>query len=132
MFFCLINNYVICYREPAVTARDNLAANEIFDFGKYLSFFDEQRRPFMAEFCKTQSFTNFIERSYKARFAKNEVTFFFEGVKLCATQGERALAARVKRITSQLLERNKNVSCASLSLSSSQPRSRWTSATSCT
>lgn len=110
MFFCLINNYLICYKEEQ-TAEDSApkTANEIYDFDKYLSFFDEQRRPFMSELCKTQSFMNFIERSYKAKEEKNEVLFFAEGVKLCADKGDKALAMRVKRITEQLLERNKNV-----------------------
>ncbi len=112
MFFCLINNYLICYKDPMPERAEKESpptASEMFDFDKYLSFFDEQRRPFMAELCKTQSFMNFVERSFKAREEKNEVLFFTEGVKLCADKGDKALALRVKRITEQLLERSKNV-----------------------
>ena len=106
MFFCLINNYLICYKEDE---NENFIANEIFDFEKYLLFFDEEKRPFMTELCKTQGFHNFIEKSYKAKKENNEVLFFVEGVKLCAEKGNSELATQAKRIINQILYKNNNV-----------------------
>ena len=108
MFFCLINNYLICYRDVAPKLEPQIAS-EFFDFDRYLGFFDEQRHQFMADLCKTQGFSDFIEKSYRAQEEKNEVLFFTEGVKLCAEKGDQALAVRVKKITEQLLEKSKNV-----------------------
>ena len=106
MFFCLINNYLICYKEIPRSSEDQVIAKDIFDFEKYLSFFDDQCKPFMTEFSKTQGFHNFIERSYSDN---DDVQFFKEGVKLCSEQGEKALALQVKRIKEKLLQNNKTV-----------------------
>ena len=108
MFFCLINNYLMCYRAEKIPNEPPIACN-IFDFDMYLGFFDEQRRGFMAELCKTQNFVAFIEKSQKAKEDKNEFLFFVEGVKLCAENGEKALAQKVKRITEQLVNNFKHV-----------------------
>ena len=86
-----------------------MIAKDIFDFERYLTFFDDQKREFMKEFCKTQGFHNFIEKSYKAKEEKNEMLFFKEGVRLCAEKGEIALATQVKKISEDLLNKNKNV-----------------------
>jgi len=109
MFFCLINNYLICYKENIYNSNENLIANDLFDFEKYLGFFDETRKQFMFELSKTQGFSNFIEKSFHAKEEKNEIQFFAEGIKLCAEKGDKALALRVKKITEQLIEKNKNV-----------------------
>lgn len=108
MFFCLINNYLMCYKENVIS-NEKQTAEEIFDFGMYLGFFDEQRRSFMMELCKTQNFITFIEKSHRAKEEKNDYLFFVEGVKLCSEKGEKALAKKVKRITEQLLNNFKHV-----------------------
>jgi hypothetical protein len=110
MFFCLINNYLACYRDLAGTEEEEQQiAGDIFDFAKYEQCFDESRRQFMVELCKTQNFMTFIERSHRVRQERNELQFFVEGVKLCAESGEKALALRVKKITEQLLTRYRKV-----------------------
>lgn len=108
MFFGLINNYLICYK-PELVPGDQPVASDIFNFEKYLSFFDETRLLFMTELCKTQHFIAFIEKSQKAKEQQNELLFFTEGIKLCSKKGEKALAQKVKKITDQLLQKNKNV-----------------------
>ena len=83
-------------------------AKEIFDFDRYLSFFDEQTKPFMKEFCKTQGFQNFIERSLD-NTEKNDILSFKEGVELCAEKGKNAITLQMKKINDRLLYYNKNV-----------------------
>lgn len=114
MFFCLINNYLICYKEGVKESGKQCIAKEVFDFEKYLSFFDEQTRPFMNEFCKTQGFHTFIEKSLNARKEKNEILFFQQGVSLCSKKGDKALAIQVKKIKDQLLQNNRSVNILSI------------------
>ena len=88
--------------------KKELIAKDVFDFEKYLSFFDEENYSFMNELCKTQGFHTFIEKSCD-NDEKNETHFFRQGVKLCSTKGEKELAFMVKRIRDQLLRNNKSV-----------------------
>eukprot|EP00826_Nyctotherus_ovalis_P009024 TRINITY_DN12354_c0_g1_i3.p3 TRINITY_DN12354_c0_g1~~TRINITY_DN12354_c0_g1_i3.p3 ORF type:complete len:135 (+),score=29.33 TRINITY_DN12354_c0_g1_i3:1471-1875(+) len=110
MFFSLINNYLICYKQSA--CESPFIAKDVFDFDKYLDFFDAQSYPFMSELCKTQGFCRFVEKSYRAREEKNETYFFEQGVRLCSAKGEKELAFMVKRIKDQLLRNNRNVHVA--------------------
>ena len=106
MFFCLVNNYLICYKK---NVENGLLAKDIFDFEQYLSFFDEESKEFMKELCKTQGFQNFIEQSYRAKEEKNDTLFFKEGVRLCSEKGNKELAMQVKKIAEQLILNNKTV-----------------------
>jgi hypothetical protein len=105
MLFSLINNYLICYKTDI---EGELIAKNVFDFEKYLSFFEKESYSFMIELCKTQGFHTFIERSC-TKDEKNETHFFRQGVKLCSTKGEKELAFMVKKIRDQLLRNNKSV-----------------------
>ena len=98
----------MCYKVNQPSTGSN-TAEEIFDFGMYLGFFDEQRKSFMTELCKTQNFITFVEKSHRAKEEKNDYLFFVEGVKLCSEKGEKALAKKVKKITDQLLNNFKHV-----------------------
>ena len=106
MFLYLINNYLTCYKNEKKLSECNNLAGTIFDFNTYLSLFDEERKPFMTEFCKTQGFCNFIERSYKA---SNDLFFFKQAVKLCSLNKGELLATQIKIIENQLLYSHKNV-----------------------
>jgi hypothetical protein len=106
VFIGLINNYLVCYKD---VKSEHLTAKEIFEFKKYLSIFDKRKRKFMTELCKTQSFNYFIERSYRAKEERNELFFFTEGIRMCVTKSNKALTAHIKKITEQLLHKNKNV-----------------------
>lgn len=107
MFFCLVNNYLICYK---IGNGSQEIADDIFDFKRYLRFFDSENKVFMREFCKTQGFHNFIEKSYRAINEKNDVSFFVDGVKLCCEKGSRALAILIDKMYNKLMSNNKNVS----------------------
>lgn len=112
LFFCLVNNYLMCYRKRADVGEEGLLAKDMFDFEGYLSRFDGESRPFMKELCKTQGFQNFIEKSYTAKEEKNDTLFFKEGIKLCSERGDKALAIQVKRIAERLIQSSRNVVCA--------------------
>lgn len=129
MFFSLINNYPICYKQP--TSAGPFIAKDIFDFDKYLDFFDSQSYPFMNELCKTQGFCRLVEKSYRAREERNETYFFEQGVRLCSAKGEKELAFMVKRMKDQLLRNNRNVHVA-VTLEHSHYLSLWMTASTCT
>lgn len=109
MFFYLINNYLICYKKEQLSEGHKLA-EEIFDFDQYLSLVNEQNKPFMTEFCKTQGFHNFIERSCRVEKEQTDLFFFNEGIRLCSERGDKDLTMQMKIIANRLLNNSKDVS----------------------
>jgi hypothetical protein len=106
MFFYLINNYLICYKTEERFSEGNNIAATVFNFDLYLSLFDEESKPFMMEFSKTQGFCNFIEKSYKE---DNDLSFFKQAIKLCSQDKGELLASQMKMIEDQLLHSYRNV-----------------------
>eukprot|EP00826_Nyctotherus_ovalis_P035285 TRINITY_DN3019_c0_g2_i2.p2 TRINITY_DN3019_c0_g2~~TRINITY_DN3019_c0_g2_i2.p2 ORF type:complete len:131 (-),score=39.51 TRINITY_DN3019_c0_g2_i2:47-439(-) len=103
MFFYLVNNYLACYKNEESCSEAGNLAEAMFNFEYYLSLADDENRSFMTEFCKTQGFCNFIERSCRAN-KEHDLFFFKEGIKLCSEKRENVLAAQMKAIEEQALQ----------------------------
>ena len=65
-FITTINNYLGFYKtEEEIRTVKTLRAEAIFDFQKYFSSYPKNEQDFMEKITNTQSFSLFIENSYK-------------------------------------------------------------------
>ncbi len=94
----MVNNFSeFYYRRRPETAPDasTVIAQSVFDFDGYVNQSREPNRPFMQEFSKTQSFTNFVETAYSELYhdcntsggpptaprQKSDITYFQKCIK---------------------------------------------------
>lgn len=106
MFLYLLNNFTICYN----TNKNSGTAMSIFDFKKYLSFFDKSTDlHFMKEFTKTQLFTSFIEKAYSSNNESNELAYFLKSKKLIEDKSGNKLSLQLKQLTEELRTKYKKV-----------------------
>ncbi len=89
-FLELLGGFLPFLSKPGIE-ESSVSRSSVFQFPEYLNSLNEENLPFMREFSKTQMFTNFVERAYRARTQRNEASFFVQCADSKGTSGRTGL-----------------------------------------